>query len=429
MADAEELLSKLSEESQKKAKESEAILALQLKQLEESFNSRIDSVRQEQEADRAKGQERAQELFPEGSLGRVDETAGQDIQNLVTTRQQQIDDIRAAGTQALADRSQLTSDSAGRIDALEAGRRDPNSELAKLQRSTGNQNIQQALRTQLRSINSQANALGVRGGAGALQDALASATLARGNLERDIALGNASAADQLALQSETIKERGQTAKEDLRLKQTAQQDDLQRRLEDLQGAIREDTLRRQLINLDNRSREIFGRLGTEENIVAQGVAERSGVRQSILAESSQAEATRAQREAEDLRKQEIDKPPPSGGGKIICTELHAQGLLDSYILEGDAAYAATMPLEIKVGYWSWARYIVKYMRQSKFFTYGTAPFIQAWATEMAYRAGYIEKGSLLGKVMSWIGEPTCYLLGKAIMAFKGVNHGISWEVE
>lgn len=421
-------LDQLDEESRKKAEESEAILALQLNQLEGSFDDRIAQVRQEQEEDRATGRARAEELFPEGSLGRVNDSTSE-LDPYLATRGAMVDQIKAEAAQDFQTREQALQDSLDKLYGMEAERRDPNSDTTKLARSVGNEQINRAMQTQLRSIGAQANALGVRGNAGATNDAYLASTIAKGNLERDLMLGNLDAADRLALAAEDTKAKGLAAKEDLRARQTQQVSDLQGRLEELQGAIREDKLRRQLINLDQQSREVFGRLGTEENVVAQGVAERSGVRQQVISEASQAEATRSQREAERLRQAEIDKPPPSGGGgKIICTEMHRQGYLSSHILAGDSAYATTMSTETKVGYWSWARYVVAYMRKSPAFTLSITPFVNGWATEMAYRAGYVEKGSIIGKVLATVGEPLCWLLGKAIIAYWGDKHEITPEV-
>jgi hypothetical protein len=71
----------------------------------------------------------------------------------------------------------------------------------------------------------------------------------------------------------------------------------------------------------------------------------------------------------------------------------------------------------KIGYWLWACPLVEYMDK----TYRTnndsllikviKTIAQARANEVAYQMGIRDKGDMLGKLVRWIGESTCYVLG------------------
>lgn len=404
---AEEQPEKTAEE---KAREAKLILQEQLKLLGEAETERLAKVRGERELDEARGRERAAELFPEGSLGRIQEGVSAETQGLLGERRDLLGRSRAEAEGDIARRQAGTSESLAAIDELIAARE--GGDLAKLQRSEGREQINKALQSQLAQIRAQGNLQGSGVTQALVGDALGGALGARAQLERDLILGGRKAVEDLTLQRESARERGLGAGEVLGAQKRGEEDAARRRLEDLQGAIERDVLSRQLVNLDNRSRELFGRLGVEQNLVAQGVAERSGVRQQILAETSQAEATRAQREAERLREIESGKEAPSGGGKIICGELYAQGLLPVKVYLGDMIYAQTVSDDTRNGYLAWSRYYVKAMQKSKLATMAIYPLARGWATEMAYRAGTVDKGSWVGKVLSWTGEPICNLIGK-----------------
>jgi hypothetical protein len=407
--------------AEEKAKEAKLILKEQLALLTETEGTRIAKTRQEREKDEALGKRRGEELFGKEALGRVrTDPSGKSLQ-LQRDREQSLISQRAQSAEDVKGREAEITRGTSELDKLIAARTDPNSELAKLQRSSGREQINRALQGQLGQIRAAGNVAQSGVSQALVGDALGGALQARAGLERDLLLGGLSAAEDLTLQREGLRERGTSAKEDLRSRGRAEETALRDRLEGLQGQIQDDQLRRQLINLDQRKQELFGKLSTEQNIVAQGVAERSGVRQQILAEVGAAESTRAQREAEELQRAEIAKPPPSsggGGGKVICGELHRQGLLDDVTYQGDLAYAVGMNPDVVAGYQIWAIQYVELMKVSKVATYMAYPIGKAWATEMAYRAGYLKKGSIAGKIISFLGEPVCDLIGKAMRLFK-----------
>jgi hypothetical protein len=96
------------------------------------------------------------------------------------------------------------------------------------------------------------------------------------------------------------------------------------------------------------------------------------------------------------------------GGKIICTELHRQGLLPSEIQTADQAFGVYMKLEhptIMRGYTILAQPIVVKMKSSYRFTKLVSLFAIPWAYHIA------GKSNILGATVMAIGAPICGLVG------------------
>lgn len=77
-----------------------------------------------------------------------------------------------------------------------------------------------------------------------------------------------------------------------------------------------------------------------------------------------------------------------GGGKVLCNELHRQGLLSLELLRHDERYGAAIRRNrpsIYLGYRLWADSVVKGMRASPRFTRLIAPLINQWAIEMKFQ--------------------------------------------
>lgn len=107
----------------------------------------------------------------------------------------------------------------------------------------------------------------------------------------------------------------------------------------------------------------------------------------------------------------------SGGGKIICTELHKQGYLSDEVMKLDAEYGIKLRNEkyhVYVGYVAWAQYVVIGMKKSKNFTKLVHKFAAPWSEHMAYN------NNKLGKVLTFIGESICGIIGKMILSKKQV---------
>jgi len=101
-------------------------------------------------------------------------------------------------------------------------------------------------------------------------------------------------------------------------------------------------------------------------------------------------------------------------GKVVCTELHRQGLLDSKIYQADSEYAKLIPVSVVTGYHFWGIPLSKLMRKSKLVTTLVRPFATAWAYSMAYKMGATNKRNIFGEILEFIGIPICHLLGSLI---------------
>jgi hypothetical protein len=101
----------------------------------------------------------------------------------------------------------------------------------------------------------------------------------------------------------------------------------------------------------------------------------------------------------------------NGFGTVICTELHRQGFYSDKIYQADMTYGAFMKInhpEVYWGYRLWADPVVKLMKKSPLFTRMIALIAVPWAKNMA------GEDNFLGALISAVGEPICYLIGKCI---------------
>ncbi len=107
-------------------------------------------------------------------------------------------------------------------------------------------------------------------------------------------------------------------------------------------------------------------------------------------------------------------PSAPGNGKIICTELYAQGLLSEEIFKADQAYGAKIAKErplLMRGYHVWAAPMVASMKSSPVVTHLVLVLAKPWSQQMAYEMGAVEHGSVFGKILMLIGEPITEAVG------------------
>lgn len=113
-----------------------------------------------------------------------------------------------------------------------------------------------------------------------------------------------------------------------------------------------------------------------------------------------------------MQKAEAMNPPE---GKVLCTELHRQGLLNDEIYKADlimGKYFSIYYPSVVYGYHRWAKPVVGMMQKSKVLTYILKPFITAWAKQMHYQVTRKGRPSLIGKFLQMVGIPLCKYLGK-----------------
>lgn len=103
-----------------------------------------------------------------------------------------------------------------------------------------------------------------------------------------------------------------------------------------------------------------------------------------------------------------------GGPTVLCTELYRQGKMPWYIYQGDSIYGRSMDNDTLTGYYLWAIPLANKMSESPLLTAILRPIIMSWAKEMAYRVGNRTTGNVLGKILSFVGEPICKAIGKGM---------------
>lgn len=100
------------------------------------------------------------------------------------------------------------------------------------------------------------------------------------------------------------------------------------------------------------------------------------------------------------------------GFKVICTELHRRGWLDDYLYEGDDAHGRSVSPEIIAGYHVWGKPVANIMRHHTWFARVMWVIALPVIHEMASRAGYRLRGSLIGHVMLAVALPLCGWIGR-----------------
>ncbi|MDV7339922.1 hypothetical protein RYZ26_09975 [Terasakiella sp. A23] len=102
----------------------------------------------------------------------------------------------------------------------------------------------------------------------------------------------------------------------------------------------------------------------------------------------------------------------AAGQRVICTELHAQGLMADDLYKLDVAFTkrCLSPVTVR-GYHLWAIPLVRKMRKNRLLTRLIQPFATWRAKEIAYLMGARDRGHFGGMMVRLIGEPLCFLLG------------------
>ena len=110
----------------------------------------------------------------------------------------------------------------------------------------------------------------------------------------------------------------------------------------------------------------------------------------------------------------------SGGsksGRIICTWLTSQGLMDQSDLAIDLQFTNDhIAMRTRVGYWTWAYPLVEWMDKNKDSkSVSVIRYLaQARANEIKYQVGKATKPDYVGKAVRMIGEPICSLIGLGV---------------
>lgn len=108
----------------------------------------------------------------------------------------------------------------------------------------------------------------------------------------------------------------------------------------------------------------------------------------------------------------------SSGGSVICTALKDRNLLDRKLHAAGEAYLNALPLEVKVGYQSWAIGIADKISEGHVgWTQVCLPFARSRTSLLATSGSVIDHiKHPLGTLTKFIGEPICGLIGKYVLA-------------
>lgn len=103
------------------------------------------------------------------------------------------------------------------------------------------------------------------------------------------------------------------------------------------------------------------------------------------------------------------------GSKVVCTELHRQGLMSATDYMLCYLYAERkLSSSFMTGYHFWAVPYVRLMRRYDWAVRLILPFVNWRTREVGFRMGRGKKGSIGGKVICAIHDPFCALLGHLV---------------
>jgi len=102
----------------------------------------------------------------------------------------------------------------------------------------------------------------------------------------------------------------------------------------------------------------------------------------------------------------------SGGGKVICTELHRQGYLSFDDMMASTQFSQErIDAATRLGYHYWAEPLVRVMERSPAMTDLLKPIGLAWGKHMSFVMGVGEEDDAVGRVVSDLGVSESQALG------------------
>ena len=152
---------------------------------------------------------------------------------------------------------------------------------------------------------------------------------------------------------------------------------------------------------------------TKPDIYVYDAPEYVGVIESELDGSAGTFSLRGGLDTMDRTDELVEWLEDEGAEKVICKELYRQGLLDTSIFIADEQYGLLMRKTdpaIVDGYKIWAAPVVKLMKKSTLVTQIVYAIAKPWTKEMAYQMGVLEKGSIIGKMLMFVGNPFCKMV-------------------
>lgn len=98
-------------------------------------------------------------------------------------------------------------------------------------------------------------------------------------------------------------------------------------------------------------------------------------------------------------------------GRVICTELRRQRMMSAELHRADLRFTEHLSPCTARGYRYWAVPYVRLMRRSRLATRLIRPIALWRAKEIAYRMGLRDRPCYPGKLVRWLLEPACFLIG------------------
>ena len=111
-------------------------------------------------------------------------------------------------------------------------------------------------------------------------------------------------------------------------------------------------------------------------------------------------------------------PAVFGHATVICSELHRQGLMDEAVYYADEAFGEYLRdnhKDVLIGYHLWAKPVVSLMQKSRVFTRIVNVLAAPWSYEMARIMGENDQGSVVGKIVMFVGVPVCRAIGRVVL--------------
>ncbi|MGE0282745.1 MAG: hypothetical protein AB7P20_19330 [Rhizobiaceae bacterium] len=148
-----------------------------------------------------------------------------------------------------------------------------------------------------------------------------------------------------------------------------------------------------------------------KSIEAAFIARNTGMSNGSMAAANGLADRRREREREQER-QRKKQTSTDENSKVICTELHRQGLLSREDHPLGLRYVREhLTPRHERGYHVWAIPVVRRMRQSKRVTAFWHRLAKARADHIAYLYGDDSRRNRCGQLLCAIGHPACYLIG------------------
>lgn len=108
----------------------------------------------------------------------------------------------------------------------------------------------------------------------------------------------------------------------------------------------------------------------------------------------------------------------SAGAKVLCTHYKDKGWLPRDIWVADIRYSLMAPMDMRIGYLSWAMPLVDYLktgtRTARIAERILWPVVRAWSQEMAHRGDPRFEGSFWGRIVLHTFGAVCQVIGRNI---------------